>query len=419
VIQHIAPLVYLTALEPQRTIASVPLNLIFAPELKKQEIGISGIKPQDGHSLIDEANVQRQHWRFCTRVWTFLPQEEKEAIMYPIHDYPGFESPEDFSLEEEAHIHASEEREAGGSSQPARLQNLSLLGIIPPDSRSPLTPDDPVGQAIYGQYTHPAVLPPALRSSEDRSFFGAVQVPAGRAAAYMEVRQHMAEGGARAQKYLAALEERFDGMSVEVYPYEGSSPISRLGGRELLPAETQVRKEGNTILVTFSTNEAMLHLTGSASSPATAAAHELAHAARDGEDRNTELDLKLEGWTNAEEHHVSLLENVVAKAHNEAQRDAHQSVVTYRTINIKSTTPANPTTAKIIEHYRPKFQELTQRMDDLKLTHHANPNHDIVIARKELAIKVGRLIHAAEAATVERLPQQNRGHVTYHQLSRP
>ncbi|HTF64039.1 MAG TPA: hypothetical protein VK638_15250 [Edaphobacter sp.] len=262
---------------------------------------------------------------------------------------------------------APSETGATQSSRPFRLQNLSEIGMIPPDLDSPVTPDDDdeLGKSLLAQYADPTALPGPTAELEDRVVYGSVLVPKDKAEDYQAVRQHMAEGGARSQKYLAALENRErDDRPIEVYPYKGSAPIPRLDGKEPLPAKTQFFNEPHELITTFSTDRALFHLNGTVTSPATAAAHELAHAVRAGEITKHSLA----GWTDTEEHHViTKLEHEVALAHGEGIRDSHLAVGMFRTESITSTVPATPLTQGNIELARPALERQTQSMDELGL----------------------------------------------------
>jgi hypothetical protein len=81
-----------------------------------------------------------------------------------------------------------------------------------------------------------------------------------------------------AQKYLATLENR--DIKTTVYPYKGNAPIQPLNGGNPLKAETYTKPDTDSvesITVKFATDQAILGPSGAVISPATAAAHELAH----------------------------------------------------------------------------------------------------------------------------------------------
>jgi len=285
------------------------------------------------------------------------------------------------------------------SSRPFRLQNLSEIGLILPDLNSPVTPndDDELGKSMLTQYANPTTLPGPTAELEDRVVYGSVVVPKDKAEDYQAVRQHMAEGGARGQKYLAALENRErDGRPIEVYPYKGSDPIPRLDGEEPLPAKTQFFNEPHELIATFSTDRATFFPNGTVISAATSAAHELAHAVRAGE--KTKPSPSLAGWTDTEEHHViTKLEHEVALAHGEGTRDSHMSVGTFRTESITSTVPATPLTERHIELARPGLERRTQAMDELGLGA-IHEDHPVVADRIAKARMVNFSISQSENA---------------------
>ena len=258
---------------------------------------------------------------------------------------------------------------SGREGLPLRLQNLTDRGLLHKDLESPVTPNDEAAKSVLSQYSDPSSLPDPVYQG-DHAAFGAVNVPTDKVQDYQAVRSHMVEGGARGQKYLAALEHPKDGQITEVYPHSGNDTIPNLKKGALdLKARTEAGwktyEDGDTRnMVRFNTENAWMGTNGAVISPATAAAHEIGHAVRRGWNNDGPMPAGYSHWTSPEEHHViTKLERDVATAHAEKLRDSHTIVGSFKAKSITSTVPANPEDAKVVEKMSAKLQRSTESQD--------------------------------------------------------
>jgi hypothetical protein len=247
------------------------------------------------------------------------------------------------------------------AAEPFRLQNL---GNYYPDTNSPETPEDHEDLSILAHYADPATLPQGVASPDGRTVqYGAVRVAAHRATEYQAVREHMIQGGQKAQKYLYTAEkERVGWDGVDVYPFhpDDESIVSH-DGTHYIDKETKSgpTPDGNRMYVAFNTREGFYTESGGLQSAATGGAHEMAHVARQlagGKD--------MPGWHTTEEHHIiTKVENRVARVHGEAPRDTHSYAAKFRTNSITSKTPINSDTRRLLTDSRETLIRQTLAME--------------------------------------------------------
>jgi hypothetical protein len=245
------------------------------------------------------------------------------------------------------------------------------------DPDSPQTPSS----SILELYGNPDSLPGPTGTSkeygtnQDMVQYGNVSVPADKAKSYEEVRRHMAEGGAKPTKYLAALETRPGGPQVSVYPFSQGyqHPLVIEGQTEDKEAETKLNSSRG-VVVKAPENEGLITLGGKPQSAATGMAHELAHAARyrmaDGlAIRPPRPSLQNSDWFNPEEEAVvKKIENRVADAHGEGVRDSYRDAGAFISEGLTSVDATDPEVAQQIQSAVPELRNLTaalQQNDDV------------------------------------------------------
>ena len=248
------------------------------------------------------------------------------------------------------------------------------------DTSRPLTPS----AMIMVSYVDPNRLPPSNGVVEEfgqrKCLYGSVRVLEEHAATYETVRRHMAGSGREVRKHLAEIETRPYPVT-DIYPYSLNDRTMKVFGQEEgLPegAETNpvtfpahAGYPGHTrVVVRFPVDEGNVLPNGERSSAATRAAHELAHSARYQIDPSGSLLAPIEDQTadelfkDLDEYAViSQVENPIARAHGEGQRDSYDLDGTYLTRFIDSTTASNPYAEQIIAAAQPQLRAMTEKME--------------------------------------------------------
>jgi hypothetical protein len=244
----------------------------------------------------------------------------------------------------------------------------------------PYTPQTPSPSTLQ-RYSNPDSLPGPTRTSKDHEtgqefvHYGNLRAPLEKQGVIEAGRRHMAEGGQKPQKYLAALETRPEGPQVDVHPFKHGyqHPFLVDGQAESKEAETTLNSR-NGVTVKVPENEGIVTLSGKSQSSATTMAHELGHAARyrmvDGRPvRPPEQPLENSDWFKHEEKAVvQKIENPVAVAHGEGVRDSYRDAGAYMSEGFSSVRPADPAVATQIQSAAPQLQNLTKAL---------RPNDDV------------------------------------------